>query len=65
MSTLTPEQKKVYLATGGAKCPFCGSDDIESSAGDTDANYTTREVACGACGEEWTDVYTLTDVTTS
>lgn len=47
------------------RCPYCGSEDIEGKALETHGDATaTQDVWCNTpnCGEQWTDVYTLTDV---
>jgi hypothetical protein len=54
-----------YIRTGGTKCPFCGADgdQLDSGSFETDCNYSSREVTCDACDEEWTELYTMTGVT--
>ena len=57
MSQMTSDQ---YVATGGTKCPFCGSEDIEGTSIDVDAGIASQEMSCNECDEGWTDEYTLT-----
>ena len=59
---LTNEQRKAYLQGEGASCPYCGVTDIEGQSVDIDTCHATQEVRCLECGEEWLDIYTLTDV---
>lgn len=62
-SELTPEKKAAYLESGGNACPFCGSDDVESSGQiQADSNIAWQQVDCLACDESWEDIYTLTGV---
>jgi transcription elongation factor Elf1 len=56
---LTREQIAAYIATGGTKCPFCGSEDIEGGSVQVDAGSAWQHVDCKGCGEAWDDVYTL------
>lgn len=49
-----------YVASGGAVCPHCGSDNIEGYGGaDFDGNYCTKSVKCHDCDSEWNDVFEL------
>jgi hypothetical protein len=64
--SLTPEQQREqdYLASGGSKCPFCKSENIEVTGNHNfDADYATIGCQCYACGKDWTEVYTLTGFT--
>jgi len=60
---LTEEDKQEYLNSRGNICPYCRSDNI-SATGYMNADDLTahRKVECFECGEEWLDVYTLTEV---
>lgn len=60
MDKLTPEQKLQYVVTGGFRCPYCGSTDIESGQMDfDDYGQMIQEVVCHHCKKEWQDVYVL------
>ena len=59
--TLTSADIKKYVKERGAKCPYCGSKEVEAGELDPDVNITCV-VSCGKCHNEWTDVYTLTDM---
>jgi transposase-like protein len=59
---LTKEQKENYVKTGGVKCPYCDSYDIEGGSFECDASYVTQEVACNNCERHWTDEYTMTAI---
>jgi transcription elongation factor Elf1 len=53
------KQKADYLQSP-YHCPYCNSKDIEAQP--FDAEMSRQPVVCLACGEQWTDIYTLTDV---
>ena len=61
--TLTDEQKRVYLAANGVRCPRCGYEQVEGGNVDIDAGSARQPVWCLRCNAEWTDVYTLTGLT--
>ena len=45
-------------------CIYCGSKDISAASHiEAEADSAWQGVQCCSCGEEWTDVYTLTGVT--
>ncbi len=56
---LTSAMVEEYIERGGAKCPFCGSGDIEAGHVEADSDRVTGPVECLACGEEWRDVFYL------
>tara|TARA_Y100000310_G_C20626570_1_gene786263 strand:+ start:1186 stop:1440 length:255 start_codon:yes stop_codon:yes gene_type:complete len=60
---LTEDQlkQKKYVESLGCKCPFCGSDDLESGAKEVDAGYMFERVSCLSCSEYWDDVYKLVE----
>tara|TARA_Y100000310_G_scaffold329265_1_gene398764 strand:- start:837 stop:1046 length:210 start_codon:yes stop_codon:yes gene_type:complete len=50
-----------YVEASGCRCPACGSDEIESTAGvEVDGGYASQEVGCLACPAVWYDTYILT-----
>ena len=49
-----------YVAHGGNRCPFCGSEEIEGSEVNIDSGYALQEVICQTCDSMWSDVYKLT-----
>jgi hypothetical protein len=49
-----------YVAHGGNRCPFCGSNDIEGSETNIDDGVAWQEVGCYACDKSWSDIYKLT-----
>jgi hypothetical protein len=53
-----------YVKEGGVSCPFCRESDIEGSSVTIDNGIASQSIICTDCGEEWTDVYTLTGCTT-
>ena len=58
---LTSEQKSRYIDSPN-HCPYCDSDRIQSGDRESDENIMTWEIRCHACKQEWTDVYTLTNI---
>ena len=61
---MTPEQKEDYIAGGGQFCPYCKSISIKKVNDEFDmAGHAHYYMACEDCKEEWTDTFTLTDVT--
>lgn len=63
MSKLSPEKIKNYIENGGYHCPYCGSDQIEAFNHDWDEVCAYNDVLCHICGERWTDVYKLVEIT--
>jgi hypothetical protein len=59
---LTVKQKKAYIKAGGNKCPFCRSEDIESSHFEVDSGHSWQPIFCHECESEWNDIYKLADV---
>ena len=59
---LTRIMKKKYIANAGNTCPYCGSNDMDCSKFHSDSANAWQNIACGVCGKEWRDVYTLVDV---
>lgn len=58
---MTEKQTKKYIENGGVFCPHCGSYDLKAGQPEVDVQIEV-EVECLACGEEWIDLYSLTDV---
>ena len=59
LPTLTDEQRAEYIKQGGVKCPFCNDCSLESAPVQIDGGVAWQETSCGACGEEWQDIYKL------
>lgn len=53
---MSPEE---YVAYGGQRCPFCGSDNISGGSFDVYQGGLAQEVGCDVCGKEWFDSYEL------
>jgi len=64
MAKLTKEQRAEYIKNGGLRCPFCNSENIEGLSAEFDAGYVSQDIICNICHSDWTDIYSLTDVTT-
>lgn len=62
MSEMTKEQKESYIQSGGARCPFCGSEDLDGHGVNIDSGTASQEMMCTDCGQGWFDIYTLTNV---
>ena len=58
----TAVQQK-YLASGGVRCPNCGSDDIRSteSVEVTDGG-AVQDCECDICFASWTDIYQIVGI---
>ena len=56
MSALTEED---YVKIGGAKCPFCLSDQIEGGFVEIESAGAYQYITCLACERVWTDHYVL------
>lgn len=56
---MTPEQREKYIAQGGTRCPYCGSEDLDGKGVQIDRGTATQEVMCTDCGNGWTDIYVL------
>src|SRR5262249_10903994 len=55
---LTKAQKRQYVRQGGARCPYCGSEEI--LAGTIRSDFViTVDVDCQACHREWQERYDL------
>ena len=61
---ITQDQERQYIAERGVCCPFCHSSSISGKAVDIDNGIASQEIDCDDCGENWTDLYTLTGTTT-
>ena len=53
--------KRAYV-DDPTRCPFCESRQVQGGSTDFEANIATMSVSCSGCGKDWTDVYTLTNV---
>jgi hypothetical protein len=61
-SILNAKERVRYIKSGGAKCPFCGNDDIEGGPIQTDEGCALQKIECHVCGEFWNDIYSLIDI---
>lgn len=60
---LNQNQVEEYIRIGGAKCPYCDSEDMDSGQFQADQYRAWQDVKCCGCGREWTDEYGLTGIT--
>lgn len=64
--SLTEEQKKLYLAFYGGRCPVCES--YDTTVGDyfdypVFRKYKfSQQAECNKCGARWLDIYELRDM---
>lgn len=57
------DREREYIASGGSKCPFCKSTNIEGCGErDFDGDHAYNGCECLACGKTWDDVYSLTGI---
>jgi len=60
---ITKEAKTYYIKTGGVRCPYCKSYDIEEHG-----HFITYPlgcyvtVYCNTCNKRWKDKFTLTNI---
>ena len=54
--------EKEYVQSGGCRCPFCGSQDIEGGDREIDDGVAQQEMYCTECDGEWIDVYHLVGI---
>ncbi len=64
VNRISPEAQTQYIADGGVCCPFCQSHDITGGDITIDNGIASQDVSCSDCNEEWTDLYSLSGVTT-
>lgn len=62
MSRLSNADREQYVKDGGNKCPFCRSTDLDGGKPQVDGPRAWCVIMCLNCGEEWHDIYTLTDI---
>jgi len=60
--SLSDEQKKAYVESGGGKCPYCGSFNLEGQCMDADGSMSWQEIICLECHKRWNDVYKLSEI---
>ena len=58
----TKEAKEKYIRTGGVRCLFCDSDQIEGGSFECEAGCVWQQIRCLACRQEWIDLHHLCDV---
>ena len=43
-------------------CPYCGSSNIIGDMFEASYNQAWRPVTCNNCGQEWREIFTITDI---
>ena len=56
------ELRKKYLASDGALCPHCGSNDLIGGQLDISMGEVWQDITCNNCKKKWCDIYTLSDM---
>jgi len=60
---LTKQQKQNYISSYGNICPYCESNNIETTGcADIGDGFGVQDVCCNDCNKGWTDNYKLYDV---
>jgi len=54
------DKKSQYIASGGLRCPYCGSDQLKAKDTDAADAAVVRQIHCAGCGQRWANVYQLT-----
>ena len=54
--------KKAYIESKGAMCPFCRAESIQGGFIRIEAGKAFQEMGCTECEGSWEDVYQLVDV---
>lgn len=60
---LTDEQHRRYVVLKGIRCPYCDSKELITGEFHADGENAWQAVVCEGCKKEWTDNYSLTDIT--
>lgn len=65
MMTMTSNAKSHYLSAASTPnlCPQCDSDQIVGKVVEIEGKEAHQPCYCDDCNTEWTDTYTLSDVT--
>lgn len=54
-----PMTQEEYVASLGIRCPFCNTEEIETSHFDFYDGYAIVDVSCCKCNAEWHETYHL------
>ncbi len=57
--TLSSYKQNEHVTTGGLRCPYCGSLDIEGEEVVVHARLAEQRMGCVKCGKQWIDQYQL------
>lgn len=58
----TRKAKEKYIRTGGVRCIFCASEQIEGGPFECEAGTVWQAIRCLDCNQEWIDIHHLSDV---
>ena len=59
---LTQKQANEYLRQGGIRCPYCESEDIQSTDRDMQSGVIFVSMTCDDCQHDWTEGYALVEI---
>jgi hypothetical protein len=62
MKPITQKQATKYILPGGVACPYCGSQDIDTTSVDHGETYTGYDVLCHTCKETWKELRMLSAI---
>jgi hypothetical protein len=62
MSMYHQENIDKYVESGGARCPECGSDEIEGDSFVSGGGEASQEMWCLDCDASWEDVHVLSSI---
>lgn len=62
LNMLKTATKEEYINAKGNHCPHCGSKSISAGSLQADGGEAWQEVTCDTCGEQWNDIYKLTNI---
>ena len=51
-----------YIRSGGVKCPYCGSEEIEGGSIEIDEGRAVQSITCLNCDKFWDDIYSLSGI---
>ncbi|KKM91594.1 hypothetical protein LCGC14_1227060 [marine sediment metagenome] len=58
---LTKEMEREYLESGGGRCPYCKSTNLNTDG--FEEGSASERVSCVNCDMEWVDCYQLVGIT--
>lgn len=59
---LTADQRKEYVESGGANCPYCDCGVMDCLNLNIEGGKVFQKVGCTDCGRIWYDIYKLENI---